>query len=145
MSIPKQKTTNIIKTSALFQQKPEEIFTDNLEKLRKKDFSGKTVLENSVEKIITEKSDNEKSAISEFEAKRGLTIKREDKFKNGKYIDRFSFNFPIEDRKDLKIWCMENNLTLADFILHAISYLKKDVDDGKVKVTKLGIRRMESK
>ncbi len=126
MALPKKTEptrTSTITTSVLFQEKAEDII-------------------DKTEKNIPVQNKEMKAEIENRETEKKHNVKREDRYKTGKYVDRFSFTFPQEERDELKAWCMLNGLTLNDYVINAVFFLKNEIEAGNVKISKFGVKKL---
>lgn len=62
--------------------------------------------------------------------------------KKSKYADKFIFNFPQKERNELKKFCVMHDITMTDFIMLAIDYIKTEVEEERLNVSRYGIKKI---
>lgn len=63
-------------------------------------------------------------------------IQREEK----SYSDNINLRLPKGERKRLKSFCADHDISMTQFIVFAIDYLESRVEDGNATVSKMGVK-----
>lgn len=68
----------------------------------------------------------------------GRTTRR----KSGKFVDKFTFSFPEEEKLEFKAFAAAHGITITDLIMYSLDYLKQDVENGKINISRYGVKRL---
>ncbi len=59
------------------------------------------------------------------------------------YSDNINLRLPRGERKRLKSFCADHDISMTQFIVFAIDYLESRVEDGNATVSKMGVKDVE--
>ncbi|WP_407399978.1 hypothetical protein [Treponema sp.] len=62
--------------------------------------------------------------------------------KSGKFVDKFTFSFPEEEKLEFKAFAASHGITITDLIMYSLDYLKQDVEQGKINISRYGVKRL---
>ncbi len=80
---------------------------------------------------------NASSGHADAEAKSAVKkIQKEEK----SYSDNINLRLPKGERKRLKSFCADHDISMTQFIVFAIDYLESRVEDGNATVSKMGVK-----
>lgn len=68
----------------------------------------------------------------------GRTTKRT----SGKFVDKFTFSFPEQEKLEFKAYAARHGISITDLIMFSLDYLKKDEEDGKISLSRYGVKRL---
>ena len=68
----------------------------------------------------------------------GRTTRR----KSGKFVDKFTFSFPEEEKLEFKAFAAAHGISITDLIMYSLDYLKDDVENGKINIFRYGVKRL---
>lgn len=84
------------------------------------------------EKVFRKKAEESAARID------GRTTRR----KNGKFVDKFTFSFPEEEKLEFKAFAAAHGITITDLIMYSLDYLKADVEEGRISLSRYGVKRL---
>lgn len=62
--------------------------------------------------------------------------------KSGKFVDKFTFSFPEEEKLEFKAFAAAHGISITDLIMYSLDYLKGDVEENKISVSRYGVKKL---
>lgn len=118
------KPANIETVAPVAEEKKEQVSSI-------KEAHIQTVVENRTETVVQA----EKQTETKID---GRTTRR----KSGKFVDKFTFSFPEDEKLEFKAFAAAHGITITDLIMYSLDYLKQDVDQGKINISRYGVKRL---